>query len=673
MNKQSCRIRPDRLRTAIALLALGLSGHALAAPAPAQAAPAAATEQTRAANAAVLKQLPFDDVEGFADAKRGFIAPLPDNGVIRNAEGRVVWDLSAHQFGNDKPAPDTVNPSLWRHLQLMAVGGLFEVVPGIYQVRSADVSNFTIIEGKTGLIIMDPVLTTETAKASMDLYRAHRGNSKPIVAVIYTHSHIDHFGGVRALIDEADVKSGKVQIIAPEHFVEEAVSENVNAGNHMSRRASYQFGNLLPKGPTGSITAGVGLSTPAGTMTMIPPTLEIGPGQKPLKIDGLTFEFLMAPGTEAPAEMHFYIREYKALTAAENFNQTMHNVYTIRGAKPRDALGWANALNATLARWGDQAEVLYGPHTWPVWSKDKVTHTLKMHRDLYKYLNDQTLRLANHGYNMTEAAEMMKLPDSLAKFWPNRGYYGSVSHNTKGVWSYYLGWYDGNPARLNPLPPQTAGKKSVEYMGGASRMLAKARKDYAAGEYRWVAQLMDSLLAAEPQNQAARDLLADSLTQLGYQAESAIWRNAYLTGANEVRNGVKKLASPKTDSPDLLRALSLEQLIEAIAIRLNGPKAQGHQLSINLTLSDSKQSQALVLENSVINMTPPVAKPDLSITVRDKLSLVGLLFGKVTLDDLRKAGAAQAEGDVGKLAELAGLLDTFDFWWDVATPRSLPE
>ncbi|HSW11456.1 MAG TPA: alkyl sulfatase dimerization domain-containing protein [Solimonas sp.] len=650
-----------------ALLLAGLGGGAALAQSPAEA--PAATPTTRAANAAVLKELPFADISDFANARRGYIAPLPEGGVIRTADGREIWNLGAYQYGNDQPAPDTVNPSLWRQQQLLAIGGLFEVVPGIYQVRSADVSNLTIVEGKTGLIIIDPVLTTETAKAGLDLYRAHRG-SKPVVAVIYTHSHIDHFGGVRAVVDEADVKAGKVQIIAPEHFVHEAVSENVNTANHMTRRASYQFGNLLPKSATGSVTSGLGLGTPAGTITMIRPTREIGAGDQTVQIDGLTFDFLLAPASEAPAEMHFYIREYKALTAAENANHTMHNIQTLRGAKPRDALGWARVLNTTLTRWGAQAEVLYGPHHWPVWGAD-VVKTLQMQRDLYKYLNDQTLRLANHGYNKDEAAELVALPDELAQFWANRGYYGTVSHNVKGVWAYYLGWFDGNPATLQPLPPQMSGRKFVEYMGGADRIMAKARKDYAAGEYRWVAQVLDTLVAAQPENQAARKLLADALTQMGYQAESGIWRNFYLTGAKELREGVNRNSTPSTGSPDLLRALTVEQLFDVVAIRLNGPKAQGHRIAINIAVTDLKQDYGLVLENAVLNTVPPVATPDLSLAL-PKDALLALLFGKAKLPELVKGGVATVSGDATKLGELAGLLDTFDLWWNVATPRALP-
>jgi alkyl sulfatase BDS1-like metallo-beta-lactamase superfamily hydrolase len=488
------------------------------------ASPKPASAATVAANAAVLRELPFQDKQDFQDAMRGFIAPLPNNGAITSDDGRAVWDLSRFQFAKDQPAPATVNPSLWRQLQLLSIGGLFEVTPRIYQVRGGDLSNITFIEGKTGIIVMDPCISVETAKAGLDLYHKHRGN-RPVVAVVYTHSHIDHFGGVRGVLDEKDVKAGKVRIIAPEHFVEEAVSENVVAGNHMQRRASYMFGKLISPGPVGMLGAGLGLTTPNGMSTLIEPTDVITKTGQTLTIDGLTFEFLLAPGSEAPAEMHFYVPELRALTAAENANHTLHNLYTLRGAKVRDARGWASYLDQTIERWGDQAEVLYGPHHWPTWGQARIVDHLKKQRDMYKYLNDQTLRLANHGYNMVEAAEMINPPRELGQHWANRGTYGSVSHDVKAVWTYYLGYLDGNPARLEPLPPIDAGKKYVEYMGGASAVIQKARKDYEAGNYRWVAQVLDQVVSADPSNQEAKNLLADALEQMGYQAESGPWRN----------------------------------------------------------------------------------------------------------------------------------------------------
>ena len=632
--------------------------------------PQPASEATVAANAAVLKELPFQDTLDFQDAMRGFIASLPNNGAITSDDGRAVWDLSRFQFAKDQSAPATVNPSLWRQLQLLAIGGLFEVTPSIYQVRGADLSNITFIEGKTGIIVMDPCISVETAKAGFDLYRKHRGN-KQVVAVIYTHSHLDHFGGVRGVVDEKDVKAGKVRIVAPEHFVEEAVSENVLAGNHMRRRASYMNGKLVPPGPVGMVGAGLGLTTPNGMSTLIEPTNVITKTGQTLTIDGLTFEFLMAPGSEAPAEMHFYIPELKALTAAENANHTLHNLYTLRGAKVRDARAWASYLDQTIERWGDKAEVLYGPHHWPTWGNARIVHHLKKQRDVYKYLNDQTLRLANHGYNMVEAAEMIDLPRELGQYWASRGTYGSVSHDVKAVWTYYLGYWDGNPTRLQPLPPIDAGKKYVEYMGGAGAVIRKARRDYEAGNYRWVAQVLDQVVSADPSNQEAKNLLADALEQMGYQAESGPWRNFYLTGAKELREGVKKLPAPQTASLEIIRSMPIEMCFDYLAVRLNGPKSEGKHIAINVSLPDSKQQYGLVLENAVLHTGKPVKQPDVTLTIA-RASLNDIILGQATLAKKLESGDAKVEGNRAQLDTLLSLLDTFEFWWNVSTPNAPP-
>lgn len=629
-----------------------------------------ASEATVASNAAVLKELPSDDTLDFQDAIRGFIAPLPINGVITSDDGRVVWDLSRFQFAEGQRAPATVNPSLWRQAQLLAIGGLFEVTRCIYQVRGVDLSNITFIEGKTGIVVMDPCTSVETAKAGLDLYRKHRGN-RPIVAVVYTHSHIDHFGGVRGVVEEEEVKTGKVRVIAPEHFIEEAVSENVLAGNHMRRRAGYMFGKLVPPGPVGTVCSGLGLTIPSGVSTLIEPTDLITKTGQTLTIDGLTFEFLMAPGSEAPAEMHFYIPELGALTVAENANHTMHNLYTLRGAKVRDPRAWAGYLDQTIQLWGDKAEVLYGPHHWPTWGNARIVDHLKKQRDLYKYLNDQTLRLANHGYNMVEAAEMIDLPKELRQHWANRGTYGSVCHNVKAVWTYYLGYWDGNPARLQPIPPVEAGKKFTEYMGGASAVVRKARKDYEAGNYRWVAQVLDHVVSADPSNQEAKALLADALEQMGYQAESGPWRNFYLSGAKELREGVKKLSTPQTASPDIVRSLPIEMLLDYLAVRLNGPKSEGKNIVINVILSDSTQQYGLLLENAVLHTSKPIEQPDATLIIA-RTSLNDIILGQASLAEKLKSGDALVEGNKAQLDTLLSLLDTFEFWWNVSTPNPPP-
>ncbi|MEX2961586.1 alkyl/aryl-sulfatase [Microbulbifer sp. TYP-18] len=629
--------------------------------------PKPATSATKRANAKVTDALPFNDRQDFADVKRGLIAPLPDGGVIKDAKGNVIWDRSAYDFAMDSAAPDTVNPSLWRQLQLISQGGLYEVIPGIYQVRGADLSNITFIEGDEGVLVMDPLISKETAAAALALYRKHRGN-KPVLGVIYTHSHSDHFGGVRGVVDEADVKAGKVKIIAPEGFVEEAVSENVFAGNHMGRRASFMFGNLLPKGPKGGLGTGLGLGTSAGEVTFIEPTEVITKNGQTVELDGLTYEFLLAPGSEAPAEMHFYIPQLNAVTAAENANHTLHNLYTLRGAKVRDARAWSSYLDDTLRRWGDKAKVLFGPHHWPTWGRENVVNHLKKQRDLYKYLNDQTLRLANHGYNMVEAAEMMELPPELADYWANRGYYGSVNHDTRAVWNYYLGFFDGNPARLYPLPPAEAGKRFVEYMGGSDKVMERARKDFDAGDYRWVAQVMDQVVSAEPDNDAARNLLADALEQLGYQQENGSWRNFFLSGAKELRGGVQKLPVPVPASADSIRSMPIEDFFDYLAIRLNGPKAAGKNISVNLSLPDVKGNYSLVLENGVLNYGAPVDRPDTSLTI-NRSDLNEIILGTVAVEDKLQDGSLKLTGDREQLKTLLSLLDTFEFWWNLVTPN----
>ena len=433
-----------------------------------------ATPATKAANQALLKRLDFANDQDLKDAAQGFMAPLPENGVIRDDTGREVWDMDRFRFILDnEEAPDTVNPSLWRQSRLAMQGGLFKVADRLYQVRNADLSNLTIVEGDTGLIVIDPLISTETARAALNLYLAHRPK-KPVKAVVISHSHVDHYGGVLGVVDQSDVDAGRVMVVAPEGFLEAAVAENVLAGTVMSRRAAYMYGSLLPPSPRGQVGAGLGTTTSSGTVTLIPPTHTItGTGQK-MDIDGLTFEFLLAPETEAPSEMHWYIEELRAVTAAENCCRTLHNTCSLRGTKIRDPLAWSKCLDRTMAMWGDRAEVMYGMHHWPVWGRERVLKTLGMARDGYRYINDETLRLANHGLVPDEIAERIDFPGDLGRHWAMRGYYGTLSHNTKATYARYLGWFDGNPARLNPLPQEESSKLYVEYMGGADAVIPKA-------------------------------------------------------------------------------------------------------------------------------------------------------------------------------------------------------
>lgn len=640
----------------------------LAASAFAQSEPKPATEVTKKANALLLQELPFGNKQDFEDAQRGFIAPLPDGGVVRNEKGEVVYDASQFELPLDKAAPDTVNPSLWRVSQLNGINGLFKVVDGIYQVRGADLSVISFIEGNEGVIVVDPLVSAETAKMALELYQKHRPG-KPVKAVIYTHSHVDHFGGVRGVTTEEDVKLGKVRIIAPIGFTEEAVSENVMAGNAMSRRASYMYGNVAGKGEQGSLGTGLGPSTSSGNVTLLEPTEFVSKTGEKLTIDGLEFEFLMAPGSEAPSEMMFFIPELKAFCPAEDCTHTLHNFYTLRGAKTRDSRKWVAYLDQAIDMWGDKWEVMFAPHHWPTWGNARITEAVEKYRDAFKYIHDQALHLANQGYTMIEIAEKLKLPPELASNWATRGYYGSVSHNAKAVYNLYLGFFSANPADLEPLPPAESAVKYVEFMGGADAVIEKARKAYDAGDYRWVAEVMKQVVYADPKNQKARDLQADAFEQLGYQAESGPWRNFYLSGAKELRAGVVKAATPNTASPDVARAMALGQLFDYLAIRLNGERAAGKEITINLKFTDVGEDYSLKLKNGVLNYHAKLAeKPDATFTLT-RADLDSIIEGKSKAPELIKEGKIKVDGNGEKMTELLGLLDKFDFWFDIITPN----
>jgi len=634
----------------------------------AQEQPKPATDATKAANAKLMSELPFNDKSSFDAAHKGFIAPLPQD-VLKGPSGNPIWDPARYAFIKEgMAAPDTVNPSLWRQSQLINISGLFKVSDGIYQVRNYDLSNMTIVEGKTGITVMDPLISSETAKAALDLYFQHRPK-KPVVAVIYTHSHVDHYGGVRGVVNEADVKSGKVKVYAPLGFMDAAVAENIMAGTAMSRRASYMYGNLLPPSPTGQVGAGLGTTTSAGTVSLIAPTDIIGKTGETRTIDGLTYIFLYAPGSEAPAEFLFYIKEKKALNTAEDSTHTLHNTYSLRGAKIREPLPWSKYLNQAISLWGGDVQVMYAMHHWPVWGNKEVNEHLAQQRDMYRYINDETLRMANKGLTMTEIAEQFQMPKAIASNFSNRGYYGSVNHNVKATYVLYLGWFIGNPATLNELPPEETGKRYVDMMGGADNLLKKAKEYYDKGDYRFVAQVVNNLVFADPNNQAARNLEADALEQLGYQAESGPWRNFYLTGAKELREGVKKLPTPDTASPDTVRAMDLDLFFDYLAMRLDGQKADGKKIGINLDFTDLKKKYALEMENGVLNHTEGrvLKNADTTLTLsRDTLNKI--MLKETTLKDAVGSGAIKVQGNEGKLEELMSYMDNFDFWFNIVTP-----
>lgn len=615
---------------------------------------------------------PWSDKLDFENAKRGLIARLPDNGVIKNKNGRVVWDLSNYtSFIKDTAAaPDTVNPSLWRISQLLMEAGLYEVVPGVYQVRGADLSNLTIVEGENGITIYDPLISAETARFALDLYYQHRPR-KPVVAVVYSHSHIDHAAGVRGVVDEADVKAGKVKIYAPEGFLVNFIEENVFAGTAMARRATYGYGNLVAPGPQGVISTGLGVTNSSGTLTLIPPTDIISKTGEKRTIDGLEYEFLMAPGSEAPSEMLWYLPKFKLINTAEDATHNMHNLYTLRGAKTRDAQLWPKYLNQAMQLWGDKYEVQITMHHWPTWGNAEITRLIKVQRDTYKFLHDQTLHFANMGYTMNELPDLVSMPQSLVNDWASHGYYGSQSHNVRAVYNYYLGYFDGNPAHLNPLPPAEVGSKYVEALGGPAAVLKLGQDALKKGEYRWGAELVNHLVFAQPENQEAKNLQADLLEQMGYQAENGTWRGFYLSGARELRNGVQKLAAANAAAPDIIANMSSELLFGYMGVQLDAKKADGKKIAINWVFPDLKEKHTLYLENSVLNHWPDYtdAKADVTVTL-DRATLSKILIKETTFADAVKAGQVKFTGDQAKFADLMGCLVDLNqfFWFDIVTP-----
>jgi len=630
--------------------------------------PTDATQNTIKMKNALKDYLPFDDTVSFINARKGFIAPLPDI-VIRDDDGKMVWDPNQYAFLNEVPdAPVTVNPALWRQSKLVAISGLFKVTDKIYQVRNYDLSNITFIEGENGIIVIDPLISAETAKAGLDLYYENRPQ-KPIVAVIYSHSHVDHFGGVKGVISEEDVSSGKVKIYAPDGFLEHALVENVMAGNNMFRRSSYMYGNLLPANKKGQVGAGLGTTASDGTVTIIPPTNVIMKDGETHKIDGLTFVFKLAPNSEAPSEMFFYLPELKAMCTAEDATHTLHNTYTLRGAKIRDPLAWSKYLNWVIEEYGEDYEILYAPHHWPLWGQDTITNHLELQRDMYRYINDQTLRLANHGKTYIEIAEEIQLPASIDTMFSNRGYYGTVNHDVKSTYVLYLGWFCGNPATLHPLPPVAASKNYVEFMGGADSVLAKAKRSYDKGDYRWVAQVVNHVVFADPTNQQARYLQADALEQLGYQAESGPWRNFYLTGAQELRNGIAPFTEPNMKNPDMLKAMSIDLLFDYFAMTLNGPKAEGKEITINWTFTDTGEDYVLFLKNSALNHTANKHHENADATVTLKRSTLNeVMAGTKNMKIAVLDREIKIKGKDKTVHDLFDLMDKFDFWFNIVTP-----
>ncbi len=618
-----------------------------------------ATAATIAANRAVLQELDFTNTSSFDDARRGFIASIEPIKIAHNEADRSVFDLTGTEFLKTQ-APDTVNPSLWRQAQLNAQHhGLFEVVDGIYQVRSFDIANMTLIRGDTGWIVIDPLTSSETSSTALALANQHLGE-REVVAVVHTHSHADHFAGILGVVDPNDVISGKIPVLAPVDYVDEALDENVLAGNVMNRRATYMYGNLLEPSATGFVTAGLGAALSMGSTGFIPPTETIRNTGETRTIDGIEFEFQMTMGTEAPAEMVFYFPQFKALCMSEITSHHLHNVYTPRGAQVRDALAWAAQINESIELFGDRLEVQFASHHWPIWGRDRALEFLQKQRDTYKYIHDQSLRLANHGYCMEEIAEQVDLPKTLGKEFYNRDYYGTVHHNAKAVYVKYLGYFDGNPSHLFQLPPAEAARRYVRFMGGADAVVTKATESFDAGDYRWVAEVLDHVVVSDPSHDAARNLLADALEQLGYQAESAPWRNFFLSGVKELREGLKK-RSTFSAIEAMARGIPLANLFRTIAVRLNGPKASAHRIQLALNFLDLETPWLVLVENGVLNAHPNkvTASPDASLTL-STVNFKRLMLGLTDAATLIGRGELVINGDATALLTFAGLFDQFD-------------
>ncbi|MGR4868260.1 alkyl/aryl-sulfatase [Variovorax sp. LARHSF232] len=648
------------LALAAALLA-GSAGVQAGAP---DLSPKGASAATIAANKAFAAGRNFNDAQQTEDATRGFVAALGEK-QIKDAKGDVVWDVAP--FAAIKgDAPETVNPSLWQSAKLTAQHGLFKVADGIYQVRNYDVDNMTLVAGKTGWIVIDPMTAAESAKATMELVDRQLGK-RPISAVIYTHTHADHFGGVRGIVDEADVKAGKVRVIAPDGFMENAIAENVLAGNVMIRRVHYQFGMPVPVGPQGTVGMGLGTGIATGTIGLIPPSELVTKTGQELTVDGVRIVFQMAPATEAPSEMLFYFPDLKALCLAEDVNKTMHNVYTLRGAKVRDALGWSKYINELLDLFPD-AEVAFGSHTWPTWGKERIRTLITGQRDMYRFIHDRALFLANQGKKMDDLGNATFYPKALQEDVSTRGYYGSLSHNLRGVYNFYLGYFDGNPATLHRYAPAETSRRYVADLGGAGAVLQKGRKTFAAGDYRWTAEIVNHLVMAEPQNMEARALQADALEQIGYQVENGVWRSEYLTAAQELRQGVKPVRL-STQGPDLLRAMTPEMVFDLLAVRLNHEKVDGQKVGINFSFTDSGDKYALELSNSVLNNTKGrvLKNPQVSLSL-STAAFMKMTVGKVPLPDLMKAGEVKLEGDPKALGAVFANLDTPNPLFNIVTP-----
>ena len=625
----------------------------------------APTQATIDANQAVRKALPLADQRDFEDARRGLIASANPM-LVEDPEGKSVWDMRAYDFIQGE-APHSVNPSLWRQAQLNNIHGLFEVTTGVYQLRGFDLANMTLIDSDNGWIVVDPLTSRETSAAALSFAREQLGD-KAVTAVIFTHSHIDHFGGVLGIVSPAAVASGAVKIIAPEGFLEEATSENMMAGTTMSRRAMYMYGSQLARSPRGHVGSGLGKSPAYGEVGILEATHIVNATPQAMTIDGVPLVFQFTPASEAPAELTFYLPEHNAFCGAEVVSRTMHNLYTLRGTKVRDALKWSGYIDEAIRQFSS-AEVYFGSHHWPIWGQQAVVDFLEKQRDMYKYIHDQTLRLAARGETPREIAEQLKLPEAIDTNFANRGYYGTTKHNAKAVYQGYFGWYDGNPANLDPLPPENAAKRYVRMMGGAAAVLAAAQTDFDQGDYRWVAEILNHLVFAEPSNDPAKQLLAATYDQLGYQAESGPWRDVYLSAAHELRHGGPAAGLGIANAGDLLRETPVARFMDLISVMLNGPKADGKEMTINITFTDLQETYVLTLKNAVLHhrQTDAAADANASITLTHAL-FVKLLVGEAGAKETLFSDDVVFEGSKLDLLSFFSLLEKPNDVFNIVTP-----
>lgn len=622
------------------------------------------SDSTVEMNNKLRKSLPFSDKRDFEEQSKGFIAK-PDYDQIKDDSGNVIWDMGRFDFLLQGKDFDSINPSLQRQAILNMNYGLYEVVPGIYQVRGFDLANITFIKGKTGWIVFDPLTSKETAKAALNLVNEKLG-ARPVVAVIYSHNHADHWAGVQGVVNEADVRNGKVKIIAPADFMEHAISENIYAGNAMNRRLFYQYGVLLPASPFGHVDQAIGKTVSSGTVGLIPPNVIIDKPIQELTVDGVEMIFQNTPGTEAPSEMNTYFPQFKAFWAAENITGTIHNIYTLRGAPVRDSLGWSKYINDALYRFGQDTEVMFASHSWPRWGNDRVQEVMRGQRDMYAHLNNQVLHLANQGVTINEIHNVYEVPESLQQQWIARGYHGSFEHNSRGVVNRYLGYWDANPTTLIPLSPGDSAPLYVEMMGGSEKIIAKGQKLYDSGDYLLCTEILNKLVYAEPGNQGAKDLLADCFEQFGYQMESPSVRNSFLAAAFELRNGIPEGTTPNTMTPDVARAIPTDLFLDFIAIQMDSREAEDLEFVINWIQPDNGEKFVIEMSNATLTNIKgyQVDNPDLTITI-NRSDLEKVLSGQSNFDEMAKDGTIKLEGDPEVVEQLKKTLVQFELGFEI--------